>query len=344
LRRRVAACLAGAAVAVIALLSLGGVVSGEPSRAGGATAFPSGLRLLVADAPAPFLLDVDRGSIRRITGLPTAGERGVNVLPVGRDALLLSQRFCDGCSSVDDVFLVRHGSTAAIRLGRALQAVPSRDGEGAWLLRRRGPARCTIGRVGLDGRAQRAARPISCRTGVIAELPAGLLLDYVGPLGSDAHNEILRPNGRLVRLPYDQALPVVGNLVLTGSERRTPLVLHDVRSGASFRLRWPSGPGYGLRVATGHPNGRLATVDFGKYSPVDRFDVWLLDVVTRRWRHLPGMPAHFIPKVTDLQWTPDGRLVIFSSNVLAVWRSGQPGLTVRRVRRPRQPAVQFVIW
>jgi hypothetical protein len=302
------------------------------------------LRLLVADAPAPFLLDVDRAGVQRITGLPTNGERGVSVLPVGRHALVLSERFCDSCPPAYGVYLLHHGSKAATRLGTALQAVPSRDGQGVWMLRRRTGGRCTIQRLGLDGHPQRPARELSCRYGLQAELPSGLLLDYTGQQGSDPHNALLRPDGRIVRLRYEQAQPVVGNLVLTGADRRTPLLLHNVRSRADRRLRWPARPDYGLGVATGEPTGRRAIVDFAKYSPEHRLDLWLLDTATRHWRHMPGMPAHFIPKETDVKWAPDGRVVILSGNVLVVWRPGQPRLVVRRVRRPKQPAIEFVIW
>lgn len=305
---------------------------------------PTGLRLLVAGAPAPFVLDLDRGSVQRITGLPADGERGVSVLPVGKHALVLSQRFCPGCPPASGVYLVRRGSTAATRLGTAWQAVPSLDGQGVWLLSHRTARRCTIRKLALDGRPAGTARQLSCRTGLVAELPAGLLLDHTGPGGSDAHNELLKPDGRIVRLHYEQAQPIVGNLVLTGADRRTPLLLHNVRARASFRLRWPARPDYGLGVATGQPTGRLATIDFAKYSPEHRFDLWLLDVASRRWQRLPGMPAHVIPKVTDVKWAADGRVVILSSNVLAVWRPGEPRLAIRRVKRPKQPSIQFVLW
>ena len=57
----------------------------------------SGLRLLVADTPAPFVLDADRRTREPITGLPTRGERGTSVLAVGEDALVLSTGFCGRC-------------------------------------------------------------------------------------------------------------------------------------------------------------------------------------------------------------------------------------------------------
>jgi hypothetical protein len=122
---------------------------------------------------------------------------------------------------------------------------------------------------------------------------------------------------------------VVGNLVLSGADRHTPLILHDLGTGASSRLRWPSRPDYGLGEVSGDPNGRLAIVEFAKYSPEHRVDLWLLDTRTRRWQHLPGMPAPMVPKITDVQWTTDGRVVV---------PGGQPagGLAARRVAAGRR--------
>jgi hypothetical protein len=305
---------------------------------------PTGLRLLVADAPAPFVLDVDRGTIRPIAGLPTDGERGVTVVPVGNDALVFSFRICTPCRPGSSAYLVRRGSTAATPLGKALQVVPSRDGQGRWMLSSQDAGRCTIGEVGLDGRPRRAARQVSCRTGLVAELPAGLLVSAVGAGGRDWHGALLSSDGTTVRLGGPQAQPVVGNLVLSGADRHTPLVLHDVATGASSRLRWPSRPDYGLGEVTGDPNGRLAVVEFAKYSPEHRLDLWLLDTRTRRWQHLPGMPAPMVPKVTAVHWTADGRVVVLSGNLLAVWRPGAPRLAVGRVPPPKQPGGNFMVW
>jgi hypothetical protein len=305
---------------------------------------PTGLRLLIADVPAPFVLEVDRGTIQPITGLPTNGERGVSVLPFGNDALVVSVRLCSRCRPDSSVFLVRRGSTTATRLGTALQVVPSRDGQGLWLLGSRDASRCTIGEVGLDGRPRRAARQVSCRTGLVAELPAGLLVNAMGAGGRDWHGALLRPDGAVVRVGDPQAQPVVGDLVLRGADRHTPLVLRDVGTGTSARLRWPSRPDYALGEVTGDPNGRLAIVEFANYSPEHRLDLWLLDTRTRRWQHLPDMPAPMVPKVTDVQWTADGRVVVLSSDLLAVWRPGEPRLAVGRVPPPKQPGGKFLIW
>jgi hypothetical protein len=338
----VAGSVAVIAVAVHEREEQGTTGSGQTATARRPPSGSTGLRLLVADTPAPFVADLDRANVGQITGLPTSGERGVTVLPVGRDALVLSNRYCDGCRPDASVYLVRRGSTVATPLGRALEALPSRDGEGVWMLNR-DTRRCAISELDLDGRRRRAARRVRCGTGLVAELPAGLLLSYTGALGSDAHNELLELDDGVVRLPYQDAQPVVGNLVLTGTDRRTPLVLHDVTSGASQKLSWPSRL-VGLGVVTGQPNGRLATVDFARYSPTHRFDLWLLDTGTGRWQHMPGMPAHLIPKATDVEWTADGRILILSGGFLRAWRPGESRVTVHRVKPPRQPGMKFLTW
>jgi hypothetical protein len=255
---------------------------------------------------------------------------------------VLSERLCGRCGSVSSAYLVRRGSVVASPLARVFEAVPSREGKGVWTLTRHG-GRCAIHRIDLDGRPLQTPRRVRCGTGLVVDLPAGLLLGYTGRLGSDAHNALLEPNGDITRLPYQDAQPVVGNLVLTGADRHTPLALHDVKSGASRRISWPSKmPALG--VATGQPNGSLATIDFARYSRGDRFDLWLLDTRTRRWQHLPGMPAHVVPKTTDVEWTTDGRVVLLARDVLAVWRPAETRLSVGRVKPPKQPGIKFLIW
>ena len=78
----------------------------------------TGLRLLVADDPAPFLFDVDRGTARPVTGLPSDGDRVVWVLPVGDDAVVVSDRTCNGCPDAG-VYRVGHDTTRPSRPGWA---------------------------------------------------------------------------------------------------------------------------------------------------------------------------------------------------------------------------------
>jgi hypothetical protein len=311
---------------------------GVPLRA------PTNLHLLVTDAPAPFILDVDRRRVTPIAGLPTDGERGVGVASLGQSALVSSLRLCARCGPEVAVYLLRRGSTTATRLDGMMEAVSSHEGESIWTLGRRGAGRCGIQEVNLDGRTQRLGAHIRCRSDLIADLPAGLLLDSVGPNGRDAHSALLEPSGRVARVGGPGVQPVVRNLVLSGAGRRTPLVLHDLQTGGKYRLSWPSGRNYSLVEVTGDPTGRLAIVRFAKFSPEHRLDVWLLDTQTSRWEHVPGMPAPLVPKITDIEWSADGRVVILSGDVLGIWRPGSPRLSVARVTPPKQPGIDFIVW
>jgi hypothetical protein len=95
---------------------------------------------------------------------------------------------------------------------------------------------------------------------------------------------------------------------------------------------------------TAEQGRRLAVVEFGKFSPKHSLDLWLLDPTRRRWKHLPGMPAPIVPKATDVEWMADGRVVIVTGNVVGVWRPGTARLAVGRVKAPKQPGSEFVIW
>jgi hypothetical protein len=53
---------------------------------------------------------------------------------------------------------------------------------------------------------------------------------------------------------------------------------------------------------------------------------------------------NLIRKVTDVKWTSDGRIVILSGAVLAVWRPGEKHLAIHRIKPPKQPGGNFVIW
>jgi hypothetical protein len=117
----------------------------------------TGLRLLVASDPAPFLFDVDRGTARPVTGLPSDGDRVVWVLPVGDDAVVVSDRTCNGCPDAG-VYRVGHDTTVATRLGAALDVVAAGDGRAVWLLGHQARTGCALREVGLDGRPRRPAR------------------------------------------------------------------------------------------------------------------------------------------------------------------------------------------
>ena len=102
------------------------------------------------------------------------------------------------------------------------------------------------------------------------------------------------------------------------------------------------------------PDGRLLAVEFADLSwsrvKGQVSDIWLLDLRTRRWRRLPGMPLITAVKFMSMAWTADGRLLLAGSfdqfgKALAVWHPGQDHLAIKRLPLP-DPAGSdaFVPW
>jgi hypothetical protein len=318
----------------------------------------SGLRLLVAGNPAPVVVDVDTGAIRAVTGPPAGDGRSVHLEAVGEDAVVVSRRDCrgGGCAADSVVYLVRHGSTVATRLGAATDVEASRDGQGVWLLTRQDATRCTLGQVGLDGRPRRPPRPAPCDAVLIDELPAGLLVYGTRPGdGSGPYSALVTADGAFRRLPMVVDGVAAGDLVMSTVERGRLIDLTDLRGGASHRLSWPSTlEDHVMGLIEGHPHGQVASVAFypARSGPEQTLDVWLLDIASRGWRRLPDMPLRLGPSKPQLRWTADGRLVLLAdlagepSAVVATWRPGQSRIAARRVQLPGpdRGGYRFVLW
>jgi hypothetical protein len=320
---------------------------------------PAGLRLLVANDPTPFVLDVDTGATRPVTGLPAADDRSTHVESLGEDAVVVSRRTCRGsdCDADSVAYVVRQGSTVATRLAAAMDVESSRDGRGVWLLSRQDATHCALGQVGLDGRPRRPTRPMPCEAVLIAELPAGLLVyGSAARNGGGPYSALVTADGGLRRLPEVVDGVAGGDLVLSTVEPGRLVALTDVRSGVGHRLPWPSKLGaHVMGLTGGHPDGRLAHVAFYPASSgaEQTLDVWLLDTTTRRWQQLPDMPLRLAPSKPQLRWTADGRLLLLAglpddpAIVVAVWRPGEPRVAVRRVKLPEpgpRGGFRFVIW
>jgi hypothetical protein len=319
---------------------------------------PTGLRLLVNDDPTPFVVDVDTGAVRPVTGLPADPDRTAHVESLGGDAVVVSRRDCGGggCDAGSAAYLVRHGGTAATPLGAAMDVELSRDGRGVWLLQRQDATHCTLGQVGLDGRQRRPTRPMPCEAVLIGEVPAGLLV--YGPTrgGAGPYSALVAADGTLRRLPVVVDGVAGGNLVLSTVEPGRQVALTDLGSGASHRLPWPSTlDGHVMGLIGDHPDGRLAHVAFyPAHSGAEQtLDVWLLDLTSRRWQRLPDMPMRLDASKPQLRWTDDGRLLLLAgladdpSSLVAVWRPGEPRVAVRQVRLPgpeRRNGYRFAIW
>jgi hypothetical protein len=320
---------------------------------------PSGLRLLVANGPTVLVVEVDTGATRPVTGLPAGQDRSTHVESVGEDAVVVSRRDCRGgeCHADAIAFLVRHGETVASRLGAALDVESARDGRGVWLLGRQDATHCTLGQVGLDGRQRLPARPMACDAVLIQEIPAGLLV--YGPASSNGgapYSALVTADGAVRRLPQVVDGVAGGDLVLSTVEPGRLVALTDLRSGASYRLPWPSTlDDHVMGLVTGHPDGGLAAVAFypARSAAVQTLDVWLLNLATRRWRQLPDVPLRLGPSKPQLRWAADGRLLLLAgladepAGLVGVWRLGQARIAVRRLELPQwgqRGGLRFVFW
>jgi hypothetical protein len=314
----------------------------------------TGLRLLVAADP-PVVVDIDSGLRRPVTGLPGRKDRILWLQPVGPDAVISST--CLACGPNAELFVLRHGSTAARRLGTAAQVAPSLDGRGVWLTSYRDPRHCALAEIGLDGRERRPARPIDCRLHPRTETPLGLLVS-VAPAdeampGSDA---ILTPGDGHPVLRAPRIYAVFGHRLLAARQPQNwpaddgPLVVDEL-GGTRREIPRPTpigSPSDGLPS----PDGRWLAVSFEHPAwpgPRQRMDVWLLGLRDLRWRHLPSMPVPARLKFTSMSWTPDGRLVLLGDfdevgTAVAVWWPGQQQLAIRRLTLPARAGDSVLPW
>jgi hypothetical protein len=314
---------------------------------------PTRLRLLLPSSP-PTLLDVDGGTSQTVVGLPEPADRLFWVQPVGADAVIVATKVCDDCVPASEVFVVRRGTTTATAVGEGWDVAPSRDGRGLWLLCYTDATSCTLREVGLDGRPRRPARRVSCGIQPREETPLGLLAwtsapDRNGPVTS----ALLDPDDGRPLLRFPQIHAVVGELVLSsGAGDQGPFTITDRRTGTRQQVARPSGVGPASDGLVS-PDQRHVAISFenpawpGTNAQV--MDVWLLDLVGRRWRRLPAMPVLAELKFTSMAWTDDGRLLLLGSfggvgDALAVWRPGQDRLAVRPIPLPPDRADAFVAW
>lgn len=341
--RRVAArpLLSAITVAALAaaLIAADGqsATQGEPSPLRGVPlGSNTGLRLLVADNP-PFVLDVDRGSVTRVSGIPAVERRTLTVVGVGgRGGIVVDVR-APGCAIRKPcLYAVRGLGARVVPLGTGRNVAAAADGRSVWLQSASGDSLCVVRRVGLDGLQLAARRPFPCSWG----------LDPAGELGL-----IVRRNG-------DRVIdPVTGRTVLRswgvlGVGRSKAVIrcpgarcsLLDTETGRQSRVRW-NNPFGGLREAAADPGGRFLAVSFG--IPAwpgggQVLDVWTLDMQTGKLTRVPGMPAIVKLKFTSVSWTQDGRLVILGESgtraFVAVWRPGERLIAVKGVRLPQRTA------
>lgn len=133
------------------------------------------------------------------------------------------------------------------------------------------------------------------------------------------------PTSGRVLLRASDIVAVSGNYVL-GNPGYQRLLLENIHTRKQYRVRRPHDYGF-LQGATVRASGGQIALRFLKSLIVDQVsDVWVLDVATRRLRHVPGFPLDADYKHTSVAWTADGRLVILTTikrgDALIVWRPG----------------------
>ena len=314
----------------------------------------TGLRLLVSADP-PFLLNVDTGAIRPVTGLNANGNPVLSVLAVGRDAVLWLDRRTrsGGILTRAEIYVVRHGTTRATRIATGWEVAPADGGQAIWLLSFQDAHHCTLSEIGLDGRTRQRARPIGCSAQLI-DTGSGAVLVHGRTVAGPATGRTLLSGGSLWAIASGRALTSAGS--------GPPLTLIDLRTGTRWRLPWPSRirgtDQSGTDQAVVQPGGRLIALDFAdpayRMTGTQVTDVWLLDPATRHFRHLPDMPAAVHLKFTSMAWASNSRLVMLAQtdgpsgdrDLLAVWKPGQRHIALRPVRLPARNSGSdaFVIW
>ncbi|MBA2461605.1 MAG: hypothetical protein H0V45_07575 [Actinobacteria bacterium] len=293
----------------------------------------TGLRLLVAANP-PFVLDVDTGKVIP-SGIPAMSRGTLSVVGVGGRAAAVVAR---SVWKRADIYAVRGREARVSPLGTGTNVWPAGDGRAVWVQSAASRSRCTLRRMGLDGRQLRAARAFPCAT---VSDPGG------GSLGLVVRRtRVLDPQtGRLVlETPWGVWAVAGRKLVLAGPGKGFTLL--DGETRAQQRLPWPSILG-GLDRPAVDPQGRFVALAFAVPAwytlgipEGQALDVWLLETKTGKLTQLPGMPAFVSLKRTDMAWTDDGRLVLLGEtngkDVVAVWRLGQRRLALKTVSLPER--------
>jgi hypothetical protein len=290
----------------------------------------TGLRLLVADDP-PFLLDVDRGSVRRLPGLRPVEGGVVQVVAVGGRSAVVAVEAENGRARL---YSLRGAAPRVSALGRGAEAVPAADGRTVGVKRRSAGGRCSLQRVGLGGRVLEPARADPCAARIGPDTRLGLVVAGTRVVDPSTGRTRLRTSGRV--------LAAAGSTLVLAKDGGE-LALLDMATGAERLIGRPSelqGPG----EAAVDRGGRYVAVEYGdpawRGGPEQALDVWVVDTATGELAQLPGSPALVSLKATSMAWTADGRLVLLGERdrapFVAAWRPGEPTLAVRPIGLPRR--------
>lgn len=325
-----------------------------PQLRGLPLAGPTGLELLVSADP-PYLLDLDNGRVRSVTGLGVHRSGPVlSVLAAGRDAVVWVDRrpLARGAPS-EDIYVVRHGRTTATRIAVGSEVVSAAGGRSVWVTSFTSPHRCNLREIDLAGWQLRAPRTVPCS--------ASLLDPGAGTVLAGGQSAIDPASGRVL-LRARGLWSIADHFELTVGAPLNPLTLTDLHTGVRRTLRWPSqivDAQVGADQAAVSPTGAAIALSFSDpayhLTGTQVTDVWLLYPSSGRWQHVPGTPATVAVKADSMSWTSDGRLVILgrtptsgpaAHDVVAVWRPGEAHLRVKSVQIPARDSGSdsFVAW
>jgi hypothetical protein len=286
----------------------------------------TGVRLVVAAKP-PFVLDVDRGSVTRVAGVPSQKRGGLWVLSVaGRAAVIALGHWPEA-----KLYAVSGRAARVVSLGTGQSVAPAGGGGAVWIKTFR-RSRCALRGLRLDGRPLGAPRAFPCATTIYPGGSLGLIVN---------RTRVLNPRtGRTVLRTRWGVLAAAGSkLVLAGPGEQFTLL--DARRHTQRRFRSPGIVG-GIPQPAVDPRGRFIALAFGDPAwhggGQQALDVWLLDTKTAKLTQVPGMPAFVSLKRTNMAWTHDGRLVLLAEGggkeMVAIWRPGGQRLALKIVELP----------
>ena len=354
----VMALLAGAVGALVALGSGGAsrhVASPQRPSAptwlkGPPLSEPTHLRLAVSENIGPAsIVDINSGRVHAVRGLGVPQQQGLwspalyPLTAVPRGALaVVTRQDCARCTATQTEFLIADdGSvrrTAKLTLAHDQHTtMPARGSvSDSWVLTWPRSGRCTL-------RLEPGVRPavaVPCGS-VTADTPAGLVISSGSAVTLvDPWSGKVRERLRL----HGQFDVLAANVALIGTEPGNPgsdssptaLSLVSLSSGVRTHLRWPSRAHFGYRVYP-EPRGSFVAVQFADpgHPGGQLSDVWLLDVRTGTFTHIPGFPILENLKFSGIAWTSDHRLLVLAQGggrtALGVWRPGSTQLRVRTV-------------
>jgi hypothetical protein len=356
--RTVASLLVFALIAAVLVLVIEGN-SGQPARprssqltwlAGAPLHKPTNLRLIVSgNTPGVSIVDVDSGQVSTVRGLglphrySLQGPMIWSLTPATAGATAITWRqSCGHCVTLTSFRIGADGSarrTTSVTIGRHQQSTQATESTtGIWVLTQQRFDRCTL-------KLEPGSRPaVAAPCGTLgADTAAGLVLQRGGDVtlvnpwtGRVRERLAIGTGGQFDFLGHHIGL--IGSSPGDGASSYT-LTLVNLATGARTHLRWPSNLRFGYSVIR-DPRAPLVAINFGDPAdpgPRQASDLWLLNLHTGRFTHLPGYPIFEDLKSSGAAWTTDGRLVIAAQRhartAVAVYRPGSSQLQLGRVPR-----------